>query len=89
MGVVLYILLSGKVPFPGKNEMEIISNVLKAEFHFNHNAFKKVSEECKDLIKNLLQKDVEKRFTASQALNHPWIQKYGYSTQDEESKAKN
>lgn len=54
MGVVLYILLSGKVPFPGKNEMEIISNVLKGDFHFNHNAFKKVSEECKDLIKKLL-----------------------------------
>lgn len=58
MGVVLYILLSGKVPFPGKNEMEIITNVLKGDFHFNHNAFKKVSDECKDLIKNLLQKDV-------------------------------
>ena len=54
MGVVLYILLSGKVPFPGKNEMEIISNVLKGDFHFNHNAFKKVSEECNDLIKKLL-----------------------------------
>lgn len=73
MGVVLYILLSGKVPFPGKNEMEIISNVLKGDFHFNHNAFKKVSEECKDLIKNLLNKDVDKRYTASDALNHPWI----------------
>lgn len=58
MGVVLYILLSGKVPFPGRNELEIISNVIKGEFHFNHDAFKNVSSECKDLIINLLKKDV-------------------------------
>lgn len=65
MGVVLYILLSGKVPFPGRNELEIISNVIKGEFHFNHEAFKHVSSECKDLIVNLLNKDVNKRFSAT------------------------
>jgi calcium/calmodulin-dependent protein kinase I len=54
MGVVLYILLSGKVPFPGRSELEIITNVIKGEYHFNHDAFSKVSDECKDLIKNLL-----------------------------------
>jgi len=50
MGVVLYIILSGKVPFPGHTEPEIISNVIKGEYHFNHKAFKHVSDECKDLI---------------------------------------
>jgi len=54
MGVVLYILLSGKVPFPGRNELEIISNVIKGEFHFNHEAFKDISADCKDLICHLL-----------------------------------
>jgi len=39
MGVVLYIMLSGKVPFPGRTEPEIIHNVIKGEFHFNHPAF--------------------------------------------------
>ena len=29
MGVVLYIMLSGKVPFPGRTEHEIIQNVIK------------------------------------------------------------
>jgi serine/threonine protein kinase len=64
MGVVLYILLSGKVPFPGHTELEIITNVIKGEFHFHHDAFKNVSEDCKDLIRNLLNKDVQKRFSA-------------------------
>lgn len=65
MGVVLYIMLSGKVPFPGRNEIEIIGNVIKAEYHFKHEAFNNISEECKDLIQNLLVKDFNKRFNAS------------------------
>lgn len=76
MGVVLYILLSGKVPFPGRNELEIISNVVKGEFHFNHDAFKTVSPECKDLINHLLVKDVNKRYSAEEAYNHRWIQTF-------------
>ena len=51
MGVVLYIMLSGKVPFPGRTEPEIIHNVMKGEYHFNHAAFDGVSESCKDLIR--------------------------------------
>ena len=58
MGVVMYILLSGKVPFPGRNELEIIGNVIKGEYHFDHDAFKVVSDDCKDLIRKLLTKDV-------------------------------
>jgi hypothetical protein len=37
--VVLYIILSGKVPFPGESNKEIIENVLKADYHFDHDAF--------------------------------------------------
>jgi myosin-light-chain kinase len=76
MGVVLYILLSGKVPFPGRNELEIITNVVKGEFHFNHDAFKNVSTECKDLINHLLVKDVNKRYSAEEAYNHRWIYRF-------------
>lgn len=76
MGVVLYILLSGKVPFPGHTELEIITNVIRGEFHFRHEAFASVSEECKDLIRNLLNKDVIKRFSADQAISHKWIVKH-------------
>jgi len=50
MGVVLYIMLSGKVPFPGQNEPEIIHNVIKGDFHFDYEAFQSVSNECKHLI---------------------------------------
>jgi len=73
MGVVTYILLSGKVPFPGDSNKEIIENVMKGEYHFNHDAFKSVSDSAKDLISKLLVKDPNSRLTADQAFNHPWI----------------
>lgn len=73
MGVVMYIMLSGKVPFPGRNEAEIIKNVIKGEFHFKHPAFDQVSQECKDLIQKCLIKDNLARLSAQDALNHPWI----------------
>jgi serine/threonine protein kinase len=58
MGVVLYILLSGKVPFPGESHKEIIENVLRGEYTFNHDTFKSVSPLAKDMIARLLVKDV-------------------------------
>ena len=64
MGVVLYIMLSGKVPFPGKSELEIIGNVIKGDFHFNHEPFKHHSAEAKDFLKSLISKDVDARLTA-------------------------
>lgn len=64
MGVVLYIMLSGKVPFPGRSEPEIITNVMKGDYHFKHPAFANVSEDCKDLIRLCLIKDYKKRITA-------------------------
>ena len=73
MGVVLYIMLSGKVPFPGNSELEIIGNVIKGDFHFNHEPFQRHSPEAKEFLLRLICKDVNQRFTAEQAVNHPWI----------------
>ena len=67
-------MLSGKVPFPGENNKEIIENVLKGEYHFNHEAFKNVSDSAKDLISHLLVKDVNQRYSAEDAYKHPWVQ---------------
>lgn len=51
-------MLCGKVPFPGDSNKEIVENVTKAEYHFEYEPFKKVSEQAKDLIRHLLVKDV-------------------------------
>ena len=50
LGVVLYTVVSGKMPFYSKNQTDLFNQISSGTFHFRHNAFKKVSEECKDLI---------------------------------------
>ena len=76
MGVVLYIMLSGKVPFPGRTEPEIIYNVIKGEFHFDYPAFKDISDECKNFIKKCLVREYQQRYSAVDALADPWIIKH-------------
>ena len=53
-GVILHILLSGKVPFPGKKEKEILENVANSKLVLDNPIWKQVSEQAKDLIKQLL-----------------------------------
>lgn len=73
LGVVLYIMLSGKVPFPGNSELEIIGNVIKGDFHFNHEPFSRHSGQAKEFLQCLIKKEVNERFSAQQAFSHPWI----------------
>ena len=70
IGVVLYIILCGKIPFPGDSHKEIIENVLAGEFHFDYAPFKVVSAEAKDLISKLFVRDDKLRLSAEEAFNH-------------------
>lgn len=75
MGVVMYIMLSGKPPFGGKSNKEIIDNVLKGEYNFNAPVWSVISDEAKDLIRKLLDRQADMRLTSEEAYNHPWIQR--------------
>ena len=73
MGVVMYIMLSGKPPFHGKDNNEILNNVLHGSFDFKSPVWEQISDLAKDLIKNLLCRNADERLTATEAYNHPWI----------------
>lgn len=74
-GVVMYILLSGKFPFGGKNESEYYQRVLSKEAYFPDDEWSKVSDEAKDLVRGMLCKDPRKRYTAQQCLRHSWLRR--------------
>ena len=75
-GVILYMLIVGRAPFDGKNDDEIIDNIKKGKFNAKHKKLLNASSEVQDLVKNLLKVNVKKRFSASDALKHPWFKKF-------------
>ncbi|NXG37716.1 MYLK protein, partial [Dromaius novaehollandiae] len=74
IGVICYILLSGESPFQGDNDMETLSNVTAAKWEFEEETFSEISQQAKDFISQLLQKDARCRLSSKEALLHPWLQ---------------
>jgi calcium-dependent protein kinase len=73
IGVILYIMLSGRPPFKGNNDREILKKVMVGKYTLDGELWSKRSEPVKTMIQALLEKDPTKRLTAKQALDHPWI----------------
>ena len=68
LGVLLYTLVSGYLPFTGANNAALFREIKHCDWTFKHAVFRKVSPECKDLIEKLLVKDGKKRLTVNEAL---------------------
>lgn len=75
IGVILYIMLSGRPPFSGNNDHEILRKVAQANYSLNDTVWQKRSPDVLDLIKKLMEKNPEKRLSAQEALQHEWIQR--------------
>jgi calcium-dependent protein kinase len=73
-GIIMYILLTNKLPFGGSSDEEIITNILSGLY--NETRLKNCSPETKELISLLLEKDINIRINAETALNHKFFQKY-------------
>ena len=76
VGVILYMTLVGRAPFDGKDDEEIIYKINSVDYNKNEPRLVKHSPEVRDLVSHLLDKNIEKRYSAKEALNHPWFTKY-------------
>lgn len=65
IGVMLYIMLSGKPPFSGKEDRQILQRVAEGHYSLTGDIWAKRSEDSKDLIRRLMEKDPKKRLSAS------------------------
>ena len=76
LGVILYIMLSGLLPFNGTTDAEIEEAIKNLDYDFEDEdgAWDNASEEVKDLISNMLAYEKD-RITPKEALNHVWVKK--------------
>ncbi len=73
-GVIMYILLTGRPPFGGNTDMEIMQKIKTGKFDLTKYPWGIISKEAKDLIKDLLQVNPGQRLSAEKALKHAWFQ---------------
>nr|XP_034975882.1 serine/threonine-protein kinase D2 [Zootoca vivipara] len=74
VGVIMYVSLSGTFPF---NEDEDINDQIQnAAFMYPANPWRQISVGAIDLINNLLQVKMRKRYSVDKSLSHSWLQDY-------------
>ncbi|EPS71785.1 calcium-dependent protein kinase 1 [Genlisea aurea] len=73
-GVILYILLCGVPPFWAETEQGVALAILRGILDFKREPWPQVSDNAKSLVRQMLEPDPQKRLTAQEVLDHPWIQ---------------
>lgn len=72
LGVITFILLAGYMPFSGP-EKEQTRRIMEGKYTMKPERWGKISKQATNFTQALLQVSPEKRLTAQQALEHPWI----------------
>lgn len=72
LGIILYTLLSGGLPFDDDDEEVMKQLIYKGEYEEPE----WLSDEAKDLIRNLIQLDPTKRLSIRGILSHAWFKKH-------------
>ncbi|TNM93745.1 hypothetical protein fugu_001921 [Takifugu bimaculatus] len=74
-GVITYILLCGFPPFRSENNVqeELFDQILRGKLEFPSPDWDAISLPAKMLISQMLQVNVDSRFTAEEVLSHPWV----------------
>lgn len=74
VGVIMYLLIRGVLPFQSKTKQEIVQKTLHAEVNVDSDpVLNSISPLCKSLLKGLLTKEPSMRLTAQEALKHEWF----------------
>jgi hypothetical protein len=79
LGILLYEFYFGISPFTSSKQneeqtQEIINNILMKKLYFPSR--KSIPYDMKDLIMNMLDMDVQKRYTIEQVASHPWLRRW-------------
>jgi serine/threonine protein kinase len=74
LGVIAFVLLCGCLPFDDDGSRLVSDSAVRQKFTLRFPRWSSnLSNSAKDLLHNLLDVDPKRRFTAEQALKHPWV----------------
>lgn len=86
MGVIAYVVLTGRPPFWGRDNKEILRRILQAKLKFPSAI--PLTKDAKQFIKKLVRKTSKHRYTAPQALNDVWLGGSGNDVEEGDEGAK-
>ncbi|CAG9331416.1 unnamed protein product [Blepharisma stoltei] len=72
-GAVIYILLSGSMPFYGREVKQIIISNREAKINFHQKVWETISSGAVNFLQNIMDPRPSFRVSASEALKHPWF----------------
>ncbi|KAL1126220.1 hypothetical protein V6Z11_A13G097500 [Gossypium hirsutum] len=73
VGAILFQLVTGKTPFTGNNQIQLLQNIVKSTellFPVENNY---LTADCKDLCLKLLRRNPAERLTFQEFFNHPFL----------------
>ncbi len=88
IGMILYEMLFGYHPYDNCKTIPELKNIITnkdLDIPPSNSKNKDISDSCLILLKQLLQKDVDKRIMWDDFFNHTWINKYPYTEVEKEN----
>jgi len=85
LGVVCYMLLSGKRPFHHQDRKEKARMICHDALRFPTPDWDRISDSAKDFCSKLMQKNPKDRMPASEAVHHQWIKQQSSLHQGEDA----
>ena len=73
-GVIMYLLLTTRYPFFGDNNKEKMESILHKEYNTKY--LEKFSQNTKDLLRKLLEKEPKQRINAETAISHKYFDEF-------------
>ena len=75
MGVILFYMLCGHLPFKGNKEVIIAEKIVNDDLEFDEEEWEVRTKKVRDLITSCLKKEPEERISIDDFINHPWFKK--------------
>lgn len=72
IGVLMFELLTGEIPFPGNNMTALSENILRTKINWPRD----INLDAKDLISRILKPDPQARISLMDMLKHPFFTKF-------------